>query len=105
VTDDNDNWLWLWDPLAGLALLAREGRQIEVAPGDVRTVGLLTLDSFQIGSGLQDGQRSSFNDAGQFVFAVFFTDDSIAILRSTPIVPEPAAIGLVTLAAFALRRR
>lgn len=97
--------LWVWDPTAGLSMVAKTGDVIEVAPGDFRQIAQLTLDSVSLGSGLEDGRRSSFNDAGQLAFSAFFTDDTIGVFR-TSIVPTPgAALLLCGVAAGAMSRR
>ena len=97
--------LWLYDPTAGLTLIAKEGDMVEVSPGDFRQLASLTLDSFSLGTGLEDGRRSSFNDAGQLVYAGFFADDTAAIILATPTIPEPACAALLALPALAMRRR
>ena len=67
-----------------LTLVIREGDQIEVTPGDVRTVLSLFMTSGETAiSGGEDGRLINFNDAGQLAFRVIFTDFSGGILVSS----------------------
>jgi hypothetical protein len=90
-----------------IRLIVRKGGQIEVAPGDIRTV-----ESFQYADDPDtngDGSPYSFNTRGQFAFYANFTDGTSGILISNAAaVPEPSAIGLLLIAAMtslARRRR
>ncbi|MCB9855097.1 MAG: hypothetical protein H6818_05365 [Phycisphaerales bacterium] len=69
-----------------LSLIVQKGDQIEVAPGDFRTVSFLSFDGV---SGNQDAASSAFNDLGQIAFKADFTDgtDGIFIVNT---IPEPA---------------
>jgi hypothetical protein len=62
VTAANDMGLWAQDAAGNLKLVIRKGNQLEVAPGDIRTV-----TEFDFGG---------MNDAGQIVFDAVFTDNS-----------------------------
>ncbi|MCH8824205.1 MAG: hypothetical protein IH984_11945 [Planctomycetes bacterium] len=76
--------VWAEDPDGLLTLVIREGDQIEVAPGDVRTVlkVFMTFGETFI-SGGEDGREINFNDAGQLAFRVIFTDGSGGIIVSS----------------------
>jgi hypothetical protein len=57
--------IYVYDPVQGLVLLARQGGTIEIAPGVTRTIA--GIDVGQGGNG-QDAQSVSFNDNGTIVF-------------------------------------
>jgi hypothetical protein len=98
--------LWAQDSAGILHLIVRDGGQIEVTPGDTRTVA-----SFEyIDEGLNgDGSPFSFNGRGQFAFLARFTDGTSGIFISdVAAVPEPSCLGLLLAASFAccvMRRR
>jgi hypothetical protein len=78
-----------------LAIVARIGDSIQVAPGDFRTVNGLTL----LSRGEFAGEGSPINDFGAVTFAATFTDGSSAVLTSNTLtVPEPSAIALASIA-------
>jgi hypothetical protein len=79
VTGGNDRGFWATDANGATQLIAREGDLLEVAPGDFRTISLL---SFFGNSGNGDGRRSGFNDVGQLAFLADFTDGSSGIFVS-----------------------
>ncbi|MCH8824207.1 MAG: hypothetical protein IH984_11955 [Planctomycetes bacterium] len=84
VDGSNNFGVWAEDRNGLLTLVIREGDRIEVAPGDVRTVlrvFMTTGETFV--SGGEDGRGINFNDAGQLVFRVIFTDFSGGILVSS----------------------
>jgi hypothetical protein len=103
--------IWATDRQGDLQLIARTGSQIEVAPGDVRTISAITFEhtvSFEVTTGGQDGLTSSLNDKGQLVFAAFFTDGSQGLFVSNAVaVPEPTSTAgsLIAIIAAALGRR
>jgi hypothetical protein len=66
-------------PGGALALIARTGDTMEVAPGDLRTLSSLGYRDF---SGLEDGRGPGFNDAGQVAFSATFTDGSSGVFVS-----------------------
>jgi hypothetical protein len=81
------------------------GQQLEVAPGDVRTISFF---SFSGNGNNEEGHRSGFNDRGQVAFWARFTDGSSGIFVSNLVaIPEPSAIILVGIPALGmlLRRR
>ena len=94
VTTSNDHGIWAQDPFGNLQLIAREGDQLQVAPGDFRTITTNGL-RFAGGSGNEDGIRSGFNDRGQVAFFAFFTDDSSGLFISNAVVPEPSSVNLL----------
>ena len=83
----NAQAIWAQDQNGILRLIVREGDQLQVAPGDIRTVSLVLLIT---GSGDDDGRRSSFTDDGRLAFYALFTDGSDGMFLSTiATVPEP----------------
>jgi hypothetical protein len=98
----NQYGLWAFDPSGGLALVVREGDLFEVAPGDRRTVGLVS--TMQHVSGNEDGQSNSLGDDGRVVFRVQFADGTAGVFSAQ--VPEPSGVVVLAAgAAAALRRR
>jgi hypothetical protein len=99
------NGIWAQDIHGNLQLIAATGFDLEIAPGDSRTVSFLRFH----GSGNNEsGQRSGFNDRGQVAFYAAFTDGSSGIFVSNLVaIPEPSAIILVGIPALGmlLRRR
>lgn len=104
VTDANHRGVWAQDVNGELVLIARTGDQLEVAPGDFRTLKMF----HQLGySGNEDGRASSFNDRGEIVFAARFTDGSSGVFVSDRVaIPEPttAALAMLALTVLAPRR-
>jgi hypothetical protein len=64
--------LYFYDPEQGLVLIARQGGQIEVKPGEFRTITDLNIAN--PGNG-QSHQGGTFNDNGTLVFQAIFTVD------------------------------
>ncbi len=96
VNATNQNGIWATDPNGQLKLIARTGDLFDVNDSplidDFRTISLIDLVNF---SGGEDGRASSFNDAGQLVLRLEFTDDTEGIFVAT--VPEPGTVGLLAL--------
>jgi hypothetical protein len=76
VAPDNSNSLayYCWDAITGPQLVARAGDQIQLAPGDVRT--LFTFGGVQFNNG--DGNPVGFNRNGQFALRVNFNPQTSA---------------------------
>jgi len=84
VDGSDDFGVWAEDRHGLLTLVIREGDQLEVAPGDVRTVLSLFMTFGETAiSGGEDGRNINFNDAGQLAFRVIFTDFSGGIIVSS----------------------
>jgi hypothetical protein len=97
----NDDGVWAQDRAGRLRLIVREGDQLEVAPGDFRTIEILNLGAT---SGIDSGSPSYFNDAGQIVFHAFFTDGSEGIfVSSIAAVPEHSSAVFVFLGMSAIQ--
>lgn len=81
VTTDSDNGLWVVgaDDTA-LQLVAREGTPLTLGLGDTRTVRVL---GYRIVTNGTFPWRRWFNDRGEIILPVFFTDNSGALLRVT----------------------
>ena len=93
VDGSNNFGVWAEDRNGVLTLVIREGDQIEVAPGDVRTVLSVFMTSGEVAiSGGEDGRPINFNDAGQLAFRLIFTDFSGGIIVSSFPIPIPADI-------------
>ncbi len=75
VTAANDKGYWVGDT-ASLRLVVREGDQVQVAPGDSRTVAAMWG---QTSPGPSSGQPLIFNDRGQLVLSITFTDGSSGV--------------------------
>ena len=86
ISAANDDGIWAQNREGIVQLVVREGMEIDVDDGsgvDLRTVS--TFNSLGI-------PRSNFNDRGQIVFAVNFTDRTSGIFVSNvAAVPEPAS--------------
>jgi hypothetical protein len=63
--------IWATDRSGALRLIARAGEQLEVAPGQFRTISALDLVG---GTGNSDGRASGFNNRGQIAFWASFND-------------------------------
>ena len=87
-------------------LVALFGADLQLGPGDVRTVSGIDVNLMETVS--QGHAGGSLNHAGELVFAASFFDGTAGVYVAT--VPEPgpaagAAPALVTLAALRRRRR
>lgn len=92
VDASNDLGIWAQDRRGDLRLIVRTGQQLEVAPGDFRTIGPLGLD-FLGDSGNDEGQPSGFNNLGQVAFRARFTNGTQGIFVSNLVaVPEPSSL-------------
>jgi hypothetical protein len=86
---ESGNGIWATDRSGALQLIVRTGDVLEAAPGDFRTVDTA---SFQNYTSNDDGRPGGFNDRGQLVFWVQFTDGSEGIFVSNAVaVPEPSS--------------
>ncbi len=97
--------VWAQDSVGNLHPVVWTGGELEVAPGDVRTVSFV---SFYGNGNNEEGHRSGFNDRGQLAFYAQFTDGSSGIFVSHLVaVPEPSGMMLILSSTFALftRRR
>jgi hypothetical protein len=96
VTAENDTGYWLYAD-GQLKLLAREGDDLQVAPGDWRTIARL-FPVFP--SSGEDGQSSQFNRSGQFTFFANFTDGSRGVfLAETATTASPPSAPILYLPA------
>ncbi len=84
ATLSNNDGIWATDPNGEITLIAREGDMFDVNDDplidDLRTVNFLHMVT---GSGGEDGRSTSFNDAGQLVFRLGFTDGTSGIFVAT----------------------
>jgi hypothetical protein len=107
----NNKGIWATDRSGVLQLVARRGDLLEVAPGDFRTISLLTFlgDRDSHSTGNSDGRPSAFNNLGQVAFSAIFTDGTSGIFVSNRVaIPEPSAISTILMGALCLnfhRRR
>jgi hypothetical protein len=86
VGSANDRGIWATDQTGALQLIVRAGDQLEVAPGDFRTLSDLNFSS---ASGNSDGRSSGFNNLGQLVFWARFTDLSEGVFVSNAVAHLP----------------
>lgn len=103
----NGSGLWATDNSGNVLLVARQGDLFDVDPNplvtDNRTINLI---SYASGASGQDGIGRGFNDAGQLVFNLTFTDNTSGVFVAT--IPAPSAavmMGMAGLAAVRRRRR
>ena len=100
VANGNVFGIWVERQPGELELVAREGDDLEVAPGDFRQIAQL---AFQSNTGNSDGQPTGFNDAGDLAFRATFVDGSSGVFVSrTHTVPETESPHLFLLATFML---
>jgi hypothetical protein len=109
VSTANDLALYATDLNGALHLIAREGAAFEVAPGDVRTVTNIIF-SPSVGNGPtsgEDGRGVFFNDRGDIVFQLQFTDTQGNITSGVFVanIPAPGAAGLLAVASLLAGRR
>jgi hypothetical protein len=86
VDATNDKGLWATDRTGAVQLIARSGEELEVAPGDFRTLDDL---NFSTASGNSDGRPSGFNNLGEMVFWASFTDGSEGVFLSNAVAQLP----------------
>lgn len=94
VDTTNNRGIWATDPSGELVLIVRTGDLFDVN-NDPSIEDLRTIKSVDLltGSGGEDGQPTSFNDAGQLAFKLSFTDGSEGIFVAT--IPEPGTLGVL----------
>jgi hypothetical protein len=111
LLENKGSGIWATDRDGILKLIVRTGTQIEVKPGDFRTVSSISFlhqlfsDS---GTGLQDGLMTAFNNRGEIAFQASFADGTSGVFVSSAVaVPEPASllIGILTVAPICFTRR
>jgi hypothetical protein len=90
ISSTNDEGLWAQDRNGELQMIVREGMTIDVDNGiteDLRTVWMIDRRGLH-----------RFNDRGQIVFAVRFTDGTSGVFVSNAVaVPEPNSLGQAVL--------
>ena len=84
VTSSNNDILIAQDQNGDWKLIAREGSPFTVAPGDTRTIQtMIGVSTIPPAGGPEDGRAMGWNDAGQAVFRLNFTDGSQGIFVAT----------------------
>jgi hypothetical protein len=86
VNFTNDHGIWATDRSGVQHLIARTGDEMEVAPGDFRTISEL---SFVGDNGNSNGWSSAFNNFGQLAFWASFTDGSQGVFVSNKVATVP----------------
>ena len=89
-----------YDPSLGAVLLVNQGDEVEVAPGDIRTIKHFGLSAGGLGRMIggtgHDGLITPLNDAGVLSYQATFTDDSQAILTvRVPVAGDATNDGIV----------
>jgi hypothetical protein len=96
--------LWAQDKAGIPRLIVREGDQIQVAPGDFRTVQSFGYRGDRDING--DSSSYLFNGLGQFTFLANFTDGTQGIFVSdVATVPEPSCLTQLVLGMFTISLR
>ena len=96
------NVLWGWQP--GLATpypVLYGGQVVQVDPGVYKTISTFGVNASWNG----DGGVEGFNDNGQFIVNVSFTDSTYGLLKLTVPAPGTGALCMLGLTALASRRR
>ena len=101
VTTSNNRGVWCWfrppstqqgNPT--LRLVLRNGQQIELAPGDSRTIADFNIIT---GVGTDDGRRTGFGDSGVLAVWARFTDgvEAVLAIQAAPATatPYPTRLG------------
>jgi hypothetical protein len=86
VDSTNDLGIWATDRSGVQQLIVRTGDELEVAPGDVRTISDL---SFMGANSNTNGWMSGFNNVGQLAFLASFTDGSQGVFVSNKVATVP----------------
>jgi hypothetical protein len=86
VDSTNDLGIWATDRSGVQQLVVRTGDELEVAPGDVRTIGDLR---FMGANSNSNGWMSGFNNVGQVAFWASFTDGSQGVFVSNKVATVP----------------
>jgi hypothetical protein len=86
VDSTNDHGIWATDRSGAQQLIVRKGDELEVAPGDFRTISDL---SFVGDNGNSNGWPSGFNNFGQLAFWASFTDGTQGVFVSNKVATVP----------------
>ena len=84
VDSTNNQGIFATDLEGNLHLIARTGDTFDIGGDEYRTISFL---GFVSGSGIEDGRRSAFNDAGELAFVAMFSDHSsgVFVARTGPL--------------------
>jgi hypothetical protein len=97
---------WPWELGSGwivresdgqMDMLLSTGDEIEVLPGDFRTIDRMGA---RLESGGEDGKAIAFNDDGSLAFYAYFTDNSVGVFTAQlagNAIPEPSGLLLLAL--------
>lgn len=100
VDNNNDRAIFATDSMGALRLVAREGDMLDFNPNpnvtDLKTILFVSHVSGSSTGGINDGMASSFNNNGELIFWVRFTDGTEGIYKAQfGIVPEPHGLIMV----------
>jgi hypothetical protein len=101
VNTANDHSLWVRSHEGDLIFIARQGSPFDVGGGDMRTIK--EFGDYTMGGADPTLGDSYFNDAGQLVFELSFTDGSAGIFVAT--IPEPVSFAPMFFLGWLFRRR
>lgn len=92
ISGVNNDGIWATNPSGEIKLIARENDIFDVN-GDPLIDDFRTIQSLNLISASNENEGTSFNDAGQLVFQLSFTDGTSGIFVAT--IPEPGTLGLL----------
>lgn len=103
VAAANDRALFLYDPILGSMLIAREGDAFDLGGGVSRTIADQGIGFISTGEFNPSNSRTGLADHGGLVFTLQFTDGSSGVFAAA--VPEPTSLVLLGFACIGVTAR